>query len=142
MRLAEEKTYEKNLYRFWFFRQRKGSLVNKIMEKRSDIKVVKSYTTRPKRSEDDFYNFVSEAEFDELERNNLLLESNTYNGFRYGTLVADDRNFKGIYWDGASHFYIDGSITRTKKLLCLAYDEDEKKYYEFMEDGTFKKIGK
>ena len=58
------------------------------------------------------------------------------------SLVADDFNFKGIYWDGASHFYIDGSTTRTKKLLCLAYDENEKKYYEFMEDGTFKKIGK
>lgn len=72
-----------------FSGSRKGTLVNKIMEKRSDIKVVKSYTTRPKRSEDDFYNFVSEAEFDELERNNLLLESNTYNGFRYGTLVTD-----------------------------------------------------
>ena len=65
----------------------KGTLVNKIMEKRSDIKVVKPYTTRPKRSEDDFYNFVSEAEFDELEKNNLLLESNTYNGFRYGRLL-------------------------------------------------------
>ena len=44
----------------------KGTLVNKVMEKRSDIKVVKSYTTRPKRSEDDFYNFVSGAEFDEF----------------------------------------------------------------------------
>ena len=65
----------------------KGTLVNKVMEKRSDIKVVKSYTTRPKRSEDDFYNFVSGAEFDELEKNNLLLESNTYNGFRYGRLL-------------------------------------------------------
>ena len=56
--------------------------------------------------------------------------------------VAGDRNYKGIYFDGASHYYIDGSTTRTHRLLCLVYDEDEKKYYEFMEDGTFKKIGK
>lgn len=56
--------------------------------------------------------------------------------------VAGDRYFKGIYFDGASHYYIDGSTTRNHRLLCLVYDEDEKKYYEFMEDGTFKKIGK
>jgi len=55
--------------------------------------------------------------------------------------VANDPDFKGIYWDGASHFYIDGSTTRTNKLLCLAYDEKEKKYYEFTEDGIFRKIG-
>lgn len=56
--------------------------------------------------------------------------------------VAGDRKFQGIYFDGESHFYIDGSTTRTNRLLCLAYDEDTKEYFEFMEDGTFKKIGK
>lgn len=67
----------------------KGTLVNNILEKIKDIQVVKSYTTRPKRSEDDFYNFISEEEFAELENKKLLLESNVYNGFRYGTLITD-----------------------------------------------------
>lgn len=58
------------------------------------------------------------------------------------SVVANDPNFEGIYFDGESHFYINGTTICTNRLLCLAYNEDTKEYYEFMEDGTFKKIGK
>lgn len=55
-------------------------------------------------------------------------------------LVARDRKFKGIYFDGESHFYIDGSVGKNRRILCLAYEETENKYYEFNEDGSFREI--
>ena len=55
-------------------------------------------------------------------------------------LVARDRKFKGIYFDGESHFYIDGSVGKNRRILCLAYEETENKYYEFNEDGSSREI--
>ena len=55
--------------------------------------------------------------------------------------AADVSNFENIYFDEKKHYYVGGSIAHTNRLLCLAYDEDTKEYYEFMEDGTFNKIG-
>lgn len=52
--------------------------------------------------------------------------------------VARNKSFKGVYFDGASHFYIDGSGGDRTSLLCLAYDEDDKKYYDFKPNGSFK----
>lgn len=63
----------------------KGTLIKKVLEKSADLEIVKSCTTRPKRSEDDFYTFVDDEQFDSMEENKMLLESNTYNGYRYGT---------------------------------------------------------
>ena len=54
--------------------------------------------------------------------------------------VAQDNSFQGIYYDGASHFYIDGGVSHSRPLLCLAYDEEKNIYYEFTNDGEFKKI--
>lgn len=56
--------------------------------------------------------------------------------------VARDRSLKGIYFDGYSHFYIDGTVNKNKRLLCLAYDEIECKYYDFNEDGSMKLLKK
>lgn len=56
--------------------------------------------------------------------------------------VAGDKGYRGIYFDGYSHYYIDGTVNKTKRLLCLAYDESEKKYYEFLEDGKMKLLHK
>ena len=53
-------------------------------------------------------------------------------------LVAEDKSFEGVYFEGESHFYIDGSGGDGTSLLCLAYDENEKAYYDFRPDGTFK----
>lgn len=55
--------------------------------------------------------------------------------------LAHDSRFEGIYFDGESHFYIDGSTTKTKKVLCLAYDENDNLYYELKDDGNLKRIG-
>lgn len=54
--------------------------------------------------------------------------------------VAHDTGHQGVYFDGYSHYYIDGSVNKTNVLVCLAYDEDDKKYYELMEDGSMKPI--
>ena len=44
--------------------------------------------------------------------------------------LAGDRSFHDVYFDGASHYYIDGSVYKHGKLLLLAYDEEEEKYYQ------------
>jgi serine/threonine protein phosphatase 1 len=54
--------------------------------------------------------------------------------------LARDKSFSGIYFDGQSHFYIDGSTTRTKRVLCLVYEETEKIYYELKDDGSLKQL--
>lgn len=48
--------------------------------------------------------------------------------------LADDRNYHDIYYDGESHYYIDESVYQGGKLLLLAYDEENGKYYQ-VEDG-------
>lgn len=48
--------------------------------------------------------------------------------------LADDRNYHDVYFDGESHYYIDGSVYKGGKLLLLAYDEENGKYYQ-VENG-------
>lgn len=54
--------------------------------------------------------------------------------------LARDMNFSGIFFDGESHYYIDGSAEKFRRILCLAYDEATKKYYQLEEDGQLKEI--
>lgn len=61
-------------------------------------------------------------------------------GHTAASSVAGDPAFEGIFYDGASHYYIDGAVERTGKLLCLAYDEKVRRYFELSEDGTKKAI--
>lgn len=44
--------------------------------------------------------------------------------------LADDRNYHDVFYDGESHYYIDGSVYENGKLLLLAYNEDTGKYYQ------------
>ena len=48
--------------------------------------------------------------------------------------LADNRNYHDVYYDGESHYYIDGSVYKGGKLILLAYDKDEDKYYQ-IENG-------
>lgn len=50
--------------------------------------------------------------------------------------IAGKRNFDGVYYDGKSHYYIDGSVERTGNLLCLVCDDENGKYYELLKDDT------
>ncbi len=49
--------------------------------------------------------------------------------------IARDRSFHEVYYDGASHYYIDGSVYKHGKLLLLAYDENDGKYYQVEKRG-------
>ena len=48
--------------------------------------------------------------------------------------LADDRNYHDVFYDGESHCYIDGSVYKGGKLLLLAYDEENGKYYQVEND--------
>lgn len=48
--------------------------------------------------------------------------------------LANDRNYHDVFYDGESHYYIDGSVYKGGKLLLLAYDEENGKYYQ-VENG-------
>ena len=48
--------------------------------------------------------------------------------------LADDRNYHDVFYDGESHYYVDGSFYKGGKLLLLAYDEENGKYYQ-VENG-------
>lgn len=48
--------------------------------------------------------------------------------------LADDRSYHDVYYDGESHYYIDGSVYKGGKLLLLAFDEKDGKYYQ-VENG-------
>lgn len=42
--------------------------------------------------------------------------------------VSGDRGFYDIYWDGASHYYCDGTVYVSGRLPVLMYDEETGKY--------------
>ncbi len=48
--------------------------------------------------------------------------------------LGDDQNYHDVYYDGESHYYIDGSVYNGGKLLLLAYDEETGEYYQ-VENG-------
>ena len=50
--------------------------------------------------------------------------------------IARDKHFHDIYYDGASHYYIDGSVYKHGKLLLLAYNEEDEKYYQIEGDRS------
>ena len=57
----------------------KGTIV-RMLEESGKYKRLRSYTTRPPRDEQDYYYFVSENEFLEMEQNGMFLETNRYSG--------------------------------------------------------------
>lgn len=42
--------------------------------------------------------------------------------------ISGDRSFHDVYWDGASHYYIDGTVYVSGHLPVLMYDEKTGKY--------------
>ena len=61
-------------------------------------------------------------------------------GHTAASKIAGEKGFRGIFFDGYSHYYIDGQAAKFKRVLCLAYDEKDNTYYELAEDGTLKKV--
>lgn len=54
--------------------------------------------------------------------------------------VSGDRRFHDVYWDGASHYYIDGTVYMSKHLPVLMYDEETGKYSSLGGGQTEKRI--
>lgn len=54
------------------------------------------------------------------------------------SIVAGNPKHKGVYYDGKSHYFIDGSTERTGYVPVLMYDTEEKKFYEVTKSGAEK----
>ena len=70
----------------------KGTILKNVFEraKNENIVLIRSCTTRERRFEDEYYHFISRAEFLRLNNNNYFLESNVFaNGHFYGTPIKD-----------------------------------------------------
>lgn len=65
----------------------KGSIL-KFLKERSNIDIVRSTTTRPQRSTDDYYEFVPVSEFERRLAVGEFLEANKYTSGYYGTPLA------------------------------------------------------
>lgn len=48
--------------------------------------------------------------------------------------MAKDDNFHDVYWDGESHYYLDGSVQYSHKIPVLKYDVEKKRYTAFTFD--------
>ena len=49
--------------------------------------------------------------------------------------ISGNKDFRGIYHDGASHYYIDGSVYDSGTINVLLVDTDKDKYYSVTADG-------
>lgn len=65
----------------------KGTILKKLLSFHPGLELIKSYTTRQKRNDADFYSFVTPEEFMSLRRENYFLECNQYSGEWYGTPI-------------------------------------------------------
>ena len=63
----------------------KGTLLDRLIALHPEIEIIKSYTTRARRSDTDYYTFVSKEEFLSLKEQGMFLECNLYSGQWYGT---------------------------------------------------------
>ena len=52
-------------------------------------------------------------------------------------VVADNPRFHDIYYDGQSHYYIDGSVLDSGVIPVLMYDCDKEEYYQLYSGGAF-----
>ena len=54
--------------------------------------------------------------------------------------VTGDGSVEGVWWDGASHFYVDGATAYTHRLPTLVCDEAEGRHLELDECGRPREI--
>ena len=51
--------------------------------------------------------------------------------------ISGDPRYHDIYYDGASHYYIDGTVLDSGMIPVLMVDTEEDKYYRVTESGTW-----
>ena len=57
-------------------------------------------------------------------------------GHRSASGLAKDPNFEGVFWDGLSHYVIDGETERTGIIPILVYDTDTQAYTQMIATNT------
>ena len=57
------------------------------------------------------------------------LDKKVVAGHVHTNTISGDRRFNDIYYDGASHYYIDGDVLSTGDINVLMVDTDTDKYY-------------
>ncbi|MGN0415537.1 MAG: hypothetical protein ACI4FX_08605 [Agathobacter sp.] len=50
--------------------------------------------------------------------------------------ISGDPRYHDIYFDGESHYYIDGTVLDSGIIPVLLVDTDEDKYYQVVETGN------
>lgn len=50
---------------------------------------------------------------------------------------AGDASFHDIYYDGASHYYIDGTVLKSRRIPVLMVDTKTDRYYRVTESGSW-----
>ena len=58
-------------------------------------------------------------------------------GHIWTSSLADDVSFHDIYYDGASHYYIDGYVQESGVIPVLMVDTETDKYYKVCESGNW-----
>ena len=58
-------------------------------------------------------------------------------GHIYTSEISGDRSFHDIYYDGASHYYVDGNVLTTGALNILMVDTETDRYYRVTEAGNW-----
>ena len=53
-------------------------------------------------------------------------------------VITGNPRFHDIYFDGESHYYIDGTVYESGVLPVLMYDTDEETFYQVVEGGKYK----
>ncbi len=51
--------------------------------------------------------------------------------------ISKDPRFHDIYYDGKSHYYIDGTVVESRVIPVLMVDTEEDKYYRVTESGCY-----
>lgn len=57
-------------------------------------------------------------------------------GHVYTSEICGDRGYDDIYYDGKSHYYIDGDVMSNGVILVLMVDTESDRYYRVMETGN------
>lgn len=52
-------------------------------------------------------------------------------------VISENPRFHDIYYDGESHYYIDGTVYDSGVIPVFMYDTEEDKYYQVVDGGMF-----
>lgn len=61
-------------------------------------------------------------------------------GHIYTSIIADNKRFDQIYYDGLSHYYIDGDVLTNGNILILMVNTDTDTYYSVTENGCYEVV--